>query len=159
MEQLQYTMKTTLGPLYVVASDRGVRGVFFDRQPAALVKDLRSSQPVVRVLRKTVGQIEEYLAGQRKQFDVVLDCEGTSFQKQVWNELSKIPFGATLSYKDIARRIKNPKAVRAVGSANGKNPVCIIVPCHRVIASNGTIGGYSGGVNIKRALLDLEQGK
>jgi len=112
--------------------------------------------PAEKILRETVRQLQEYFAGRRTQFDIVLGLAGTSFQKQVWKELSKIPFGKTVAYKDIAGRIKNPKAVRAVGSANGKNPVSIIIPCHRVIAADGTMGGYGGGLTVKQQLLKLE---
>jgi methylated-DNA-[protein]-cysteine S-methyltransferase len=100
--------------------------------------------------------LDEYFDGRRKRFDIPFSLSGTNFQKQVWKELSKIPFGKTVSYKDIARKIKNPKAVRAVGSANGKNPMCIIIPCHRVIAADGSIGGYSGGITNKQKLLRFE---
>ena len=88
---------------------------------------------------------------------MALDLEGTTFQKKVWAQLSKIPYGQTCSYKDIAKGIQNEKAVRAVGSANGKNPACIIVPCHRVIAHNGSLGGYSGGLKMKKTLLEIER--
>ena len=157
MESIQYQMKTIVGRLYVVASAHGLQGVFFNKQPGALVKKIDGAEPAQKILSRTVQQLEEYLNGQRKQFDVVYDLEGTAFQKQVWRQLAKIPFGKTVSYRDIAKRIDNPKAVRAVGSANGKNPLCIIIPCHRVIAADGTIGGYSGGIDIKKKLLQLEQ--
>jgi methylated-DNA-[protein]-cysteine S-methyltransferase len=156
MEQIQYQMKSKIGPLYIVASKDGFHGVFFNKQPIKLVKKLGMSKPEEKTLSKVVGQLEEYFAGQRKRFDLTFNLSGTHFQKQVWRELFKIPFGKTVSYKDIAQRIKNPKAVRAVGSANGKNPVCIIIPCHRVIAADGSIGGYSGGLHKKRQLLKLE---
>lgn len=88
-----------------------------------------------------------------------MDLIGSDFQKRVWGRLSKIPYGVTKSYKDIAKEIKNEKASRAVGTANGKNPICIIIPCHRVIAANGALGGYSGGLHIKKKLLALEMGQ
>lgn len=149
-------MRTPVGALYVVASADALRGVFFDRQPVALVKALTAGSPVERMLAKAVRQLKEYFEGKRKSFDIALDLTGTPFQKRVWKELSMIPFGQTASYRTVARKIKNPNAVRAVGSANGKNPACIIVPCHRVIAADGSIGGYSGGLRIKRQLLALE---
>jgi len=156
MDQIQYEMKSKVGTLYLVASKDGLEGMHFNKQRVQLVKKLGASKPEEKILKNAVGQVEEYFAGHRKQFDIAFNLAGTSFQKQVWRELFKIPFGETVSYKDIAKRIKNPKAVRAVGTANGKNPVCIIIPCHRVIAADGSIGGYSGGLDKKRKLLKLE---
>ncbi len=155
MYSIQYSIRTPVGPLYLVASKIGLEGVFFNKQNAPIVKVL-GSKPEEKILNSTSKQIQEYFSGQRKQFDIILNLSGTSFQKKVWRELYKIPYGKTVSYGDIARRIKNPKAVRAVGSANGKNPICVIIPCHRVIASDGSIGGYSGGLKIKHQLLKLE---
>jgi methylated-DNA-[protein]-cysteine S-methyltransferase len=156
MDKIQYEMKSKVGPLYLVASKDGLEGMHFNKQRVPLVKKLASSKPEEKILKNAVGQVEEYFAGHRKQFDIAFNLAGTPFQKQVWQELFKIPFGKTVAYKDIAKKIKNPKAVRAVGSANGKNPVCIIIPCHRVIAADGSIGGYSGGLDIKKKLLRLE---
>ncbi len=104
-----------------------------------------------------VAQIEAYFAGERVGFDVALRPDGTSFQRRVWDALSEIPYGETCSYGEIARRIGQPGAARAVGIATGRNPIPIIVPCHRVIGANGTLTGYAGGLETKRALLDLEQ--
>jgi methylated-DNA-[protein]-cysteine S-methyltransferase len=156
MEKIQYEMKSKVGPLYLVASKDGLEGMHFNKQRVKLVKNLSSSTKEEKILKDTAKQVGEYFAGRRKEFDVIFNLSGTSFQKQVWRELFKIPFGKTVAYKDIAKRIKNPKAVRAVGSANGKNPVCIIIPCHRVIAADGSVGGYSGGLDIKKKLLRLE---
>ena len=102
-------------------------------------------------------QLEAYFAGRRTTFDLPLKLEGTPFQKQVWDELRKLPYGVTVSYGELARRIGNPKACRAVGLANGQNPVSIVVPCHRVIGANGKLTGYSGGVSRKVTLLALER--
>jgi len=102
-------------------------------------------------------QLDEYFAGQRTTFDVAMNLEGTDFQRRVWAELSAIPYGETISYGELARRIGNPKASRAVGSANGRNPVAVIVPCHRVIAGDGSLGGYGGGPERKVHLLELER--
>ncbi|MFK7912870.1 MAG: methylated-DNA--[protein]-cysteine S-methyltransferase [Pseudomonadales bacterium] len=102
-------------------------------------------------------QLEEYFAGQRQDFDVPLDPRGTDFQQSVWTQLRGIPFGETCSYRDIAERLGKPKAVRAVGSANGRNPLPIIVPCHRVIGSNGSLTGFGGGLENKQILLELER--
>jgi methylated-DNA-[protein]-cysteine S-methyltransferase len=101
-------------------------------------------------------QLAEYFRGERRVFDLELAPEGTLFQQRVWAELLKIPYGATISYMELARRVGNAKASRAVGGANGSNPIWLIVPCHRVIGSNGTLTGYAGGVGIKQALLELE---
>ena len=106
---------------------------------------------------KTVLQLEEYFDGRRKEFDIPIKLRGTEFQKKVWNELLKIPYGATVSYKDIAIKIGNPKACRAVGMANHNNPILIIVPCHRVINKNKKLGGYALGLDLKRRLLELEK--
>lgn len=101
-------------------------------------------------------QLQEYFEGQRRRFDIPLVMEGTPFQCQVWAALEQIPYGETRSYAEVAQSIDNPKAVRAVGSANGNNPIAIIVPCHRVIGSNGTLTGFGGGLEAKRRLLELE---
>ncbi len=157
MDQIQYEMRTKVKPLYLVASKNGLQGVFLRKQPIKSVKTLNRSSAEERILSDAVKQLEEYFSGKRKKFDINFNSSGTDFQMKVWKELSRIPFGKTVSYKDIARKIKNPNAVRAVGTANGKNPMCIIVPCHRVIAADGSIGGYGGGIAMKRQLLDLEK--
>ncbi len=154
--QIQYQIKTKIGSLFLVASPKGVTGVSFSKKNVPLLKHLDATNPVEKILCDTAQQLEEYFAGKRQQFKLNIDCAATAFQKKVWQALSKIPFGQTVCYRDIAQKIKNPKAVRAVGSANGKNPFCIIIPCHRVIAADGTLGGYSGGLVIKRALLKHE---
>jgi methylated-DNA-[protein]-cysteine S-methyltransferase len=107
------------------------------------------------VLKETTRQLEEYFAGERRTFDVPMELDGTPFQRAVWAQLSRIPYGETISYGELARRMGRPKGPRAVGQANGRNPIPIIVPCHRVLASNG-IGGYGGGLPVKRALLAVE---
>lgn len=156
MTQLQWQMQTSIGNIFLVASDKGLQGVFLRKQNIPMAISLKNKQAEVQILSDAVKQLEEYFVGKRQQFDLPFDIEGTTFQKQVWKALSKIPFGKTVSYRDIAKKINNPKAVRAVGSANGKNPLCIIVPCHRVIAADGSLGGYSGGLSIKKKLLKLE---
>ncbi len=102
-------------------------------------------------------QICEYIAGRRKSFDLPYELYGTEFQKRVWIELCRIPYGETRTYKQIAEAVGNPESSRAVGSANGKNPIMIIVPCHRVIGTNGNLTGYAGGLELKKALLDIER--
>ena len=123
--------------------------------PSATRPRLRPADDVPPVLKETANQLEAYFAGERVDFDVPMDLDGTDFQRQVWAELSRIPYGETISYGELARRVGRPKGPRAVGQANGRNPIPIIVPCHRVLASNG-IGGYGGGLPMKRALLAVE---
>jgi len=106
--------------------------------------------------RAAIEQIQEYLAGDRTEFDLPLDLRGTDFQRAVWRELRKIPFGDQRSYRDIAEAVGRPKAVRAVGAANGSNPVAIVVPCHRVVNADGKLGGYGGGLPLKARLLAME---
>jgi methylated-DNA-[protein]-cysteine S-methyltransferase len=156
--QIQYKMESKVGPIYLISSDNGILGIHWKKQKTPFVKSLESKQPAVKIIVKMIKQLEEYFEGQRKSFDIKTDINGTDFQKKVWNELSKIPYGKTLSYKDVATKI-NSKAYRAVGSANGKNPLSIIVPCHRVISNDGGLGGYAGGLPIKTKLLQLEKNK
>jgi O-6-methylguanine DNA methyltransferase len=106
--------------------------------------------------RHVAAQLDEYFAGKRTEFDLDLDLHGTPFQRSVWDELTRIPFGETISYRQLAGRIGRPTAVRAVGAANGANPVCLVVPCHRVIGADGSLTGFGGGIDVKRSLLKLE---
>jgi methylated-DNA-[protein]-cysteine S-methyltransferase len=158
MKTIQYEMPSSVGPVYLVASAKGLQGIFWQKQQVPSVESLDPGRPEDKIITKAVKQLKEYFSGQRKEFDIILNFTGTVFQNRVWKALAQIPFGKTVAYKDIAKKIKNPKAVRAVGTANGKNPFCIIVPCHRVIAADGSIGGYGGGIPIKRRLLEIEQG-
>lgn len=109
------------------------------------------------LLKEAFRQLQEYFCGQRKTFNLPLFAEGTAFQQKVWQALQAIPYGQVASYKEIAVRVGNPKACRAVGMANHNNPICIIVPCHRVVGTNGKLTGYAGGIDIKEKLLDLEK--
>lgn len=109
------------------------------------------------LIKKAYTQLEEYLSGKRTEFNIEIEMIGTEFQKKVWKELLNIPYGETRSYKDIAIAIGNEKACRAVGNANNKNPIAIIVPCHRVVGSDGSMTGYAGGLNIKEKLLKIEK--
>ena len=118
-------------------------------------QDTSMTQPVGYVA-KVVEQLDEYFAGNRKRFDLKLFPEGTAFQQSVWAALQTIPFGKTVSYQDIAAQLDKPRASRAVGNANGKNPIALIIPCHRVVAHNGSLGGYSSGLDKKRWLLEHE---
>lgn len=156
MNNVQIKIASPIGNLFLVASSKGLRGIFWNKQSSRIVSTPDLCVQEEKILDDASRQLREYFSGQRRNFDLPLDLEGTTFQKKVWQQLQRIPFGKTVSYGDVAKRIKNPKAVRAVGSANGKNPACVIVPCHRVIASDGTIGGYSGGLQVKRKLLALE---
>lgn len=152
MELAQRQIKSPIGPLFLVASPVALRGIFFEKQNIKNSNDIR----IQDVLNQTQDELGEYFKGRRTHFNVPLDPDGTDFQKRVWKQLQKIPYGQTRSYKDIALGLKNPKASRAVGTANGKNPICIIIPCHRVITSNQKLGGYSGGLDKKLTLLSVE---
>ena len=147
--------ESPVGRLTLQASNKGLRGAWFDVQTTA-PDDFGTQQDDHPVLLQAIVEFEEYFAGKREAFDVAIDAQGTDFQRQVWNMLTKIPYGETWSYQDMAIAIDNPKAVRAVGLANGKNPISIIVPCHRVIGKNGKLTGYAGGVGRKQKLLELE---
>jgi len=139
-----------IGPLTLIASDRGLVALEFGKKKhPECVEDAKR----LATYRK---QLDEYFCGKREQFTIPLDIRGTDFQKRCWQELLKIPYGETRSYRDIAQAIGNRNAVRAVGLANGQNPIAIIVPCHRVIASDGTLCGYGGGLHVKEELLRLE---
>lgn len=154
----QVKLQSVLGPIYVVASEHGICGVHIGKkQTASMIADLDGTTREVKWLKKAVIELTEYFEGKRKKFSVPLDFHGTPFQERVWGELLRIPYGATLSYAEVASRMRHKKAARAVGNANGKNPLCILVPCHRVIASGGRLGGYSGGVEIKKKLLEIEK--
>ena len=158
MKKFQWLMKSKFGSFYLVASEAGMEGLCWRKKSGIeLLSSLRGSDSAVLHLAKAVIELEEYLKGDRKKFEVKVNPEGTPFQMSVWNHLKKIGFGKTTTYLEVARSLGNPKAVRAVGTAIGKNPVCILIPCHRVIASNGGLGGFSGGITLKKALLELEK--
>jgi methylated-DNA-[protein]-cysteine S-methyltransferase len=147
--------KTPVGSLRLVGSEVGLSTVWFlrgrngEKPQTEWKEDFAFFSEVVR-------QLQEYFAGTLREFEIPLLMEGTDFQKRVWKNLQKIPYGETISYGELANRIGDPKAVRAVGAANGQNPLPIIVPCHRVIGSNGSLTGFGGGLENKRKLLDLE---
>ncbi len=149
-----------VGRLLLAATEQGLSGIYFEEHKHFKGKDgwqQASTQSAAwKHLQATAQQLDEYFSGQRTEFDVALDMSGTAFQRSVWQELSAIPFGASVSYAQHAQKLGNPKALRAVGSAIGKNPVSIIVPCHRVIGTSGAVTGYAGGVERKRFLLALE---
>lgn len=151
---LQYKMDSKIGTLYLVSSDIGLRGIYWKKQ--AISFDIEGKKAQLSILKKAQTQLDKYFQGTLKEFDIALDLIGSPFQLKVWARLQKIPYGQTKSYKDIAIELNDKNACRAVGSANGKNPVSIIVPCHRVINANGALGGYAGGLKIKKILLSLE---
>lgn len=156
MNKLQWEMNSRVGTFFLVASQVGLQGVFWKKQNVSMANNLNENSDATKILADAVKQMEEYLDGKRKIFDLPIDVKGSEFQKKVWNQLSQIPYGETCSYKEIACRINNEKAVRAVGLANSKNPLSIIVPCHRVIGMNGKLTGYAGGLDIKSKLLVIE---
>jgi methylated-DNA-[protein]-cysteine S-methyltransferase len=146
-----------VGKLKLVASDKGLAGVLWEREdaPRVALRGLAADEQHP-VLLEAERQLGEYFAGKRKTFSVALDMQGTRFQKEVWQALLAIPFGETRSYGELAKRLGNPRATRAVGAANGRNPISIIVPCHRVIGSTGKLTGFGGGLENKAHLLSLE---
>ena len=150
----QIVVTSPVGKLRLIASDKGL--VAIDVQNVRVASDQETSASAQKVLSATKKQLEQYFAGKRTNFDIPLDLEVTDFQQQAWRALCRIPYGKTISYGQQAKNIKKPKAFRAVGSANGKNPIPIIVPCHRVVAGDGSLGGYSLGLKMKKQLLALE---
>ena len=157
--QLSYIyMDSPVGQLQLVANETALVAVLWDGEKpnrvrlATLVED-----PQHPVLIEAQRQLQEYFAGQRSTFELPLDFAGTDFQKKVWQALLNIPYGQTRSYREIAEQVGNVKAVRAVGAANGKNPISIIAPCHRVIGSSGKLVGFAGGLDKKEILLNIER--
>lgn len=146
------------GQMTIQANDIGLLGAWFEIQTTQ-PQELGAYSDDHAILNQTKIQLEEYFSGSRTQFDLPLAAKGTDFQQSVWQALCKIPYGETWSYQQLADEIGNPKAVRAVGLANGKNPISVIVPCHRVIGKNGKLTGYAGGVETKEKLLQLERSK
>jgi methylated-DNA-[protein]-cysteine S-methyltransferase len=141
-----------IGILGIAESDNAISRIYFGN------KNLHGyTIKETPLIKKAAAQLNEYFAGKRKVFDLPLKLNGTDFQRRVWNALLAIPYGETRSYKEIAEHIGNPRACRAVGMANHRNPLAIIVPCHRVVEHVGGLGGYAGGLDVKRYLLDLEK--
>ena len=150
-------MDSPVGRLKLVAHDQALVAVLWENENPKRVRLAELiEQPQHPILLATQQQLNEYFAGTRQQFNLPLDFEGTEFQQKVWQALLSIPFGETRSYKQIAEQIGNVKAVRAVGAANGKNPISIIAPCHRVVGANGKLVGFAGGLDNKDILLKLE---
>jgi methylated-DNA-[protein]-cysteine S-methyltransferase len=147
---LSTTFHSPVGPLVLEGDDSRLKRLGFDT-PASPQGDVRS-------VASAAIQLEQYFAGGRTEFELDIELDGTPFERRVWEEVRAIPYGETATYAEIARRIGRPGACRAVGRANGRNPIALIVPCHRVIGSDGSLTGYAGGIELKRALLDLERG-
>jgi methylated-DNA-[protein]-cysteine S-methyltransferase len=150
-------MESPVGKLTLVASDRGVAAILWENHNSRRVRLGKTTENNTHpLLLETERQLKEYFQGKRRSFSLELDLVGTTFQKNVWEALRGIPFGETRSYGQLAKQLGNPLATRAVGAANGRNPISIIVPCHRVIGSNGKLTGFAGGLVAKEHLLGLE---
>ena len=145
----QYSYETKLGSVTFVEEDGALLAISTHRSFEGVIQE-------TKLIKEAYRQFSEYLEGERKEFNLLFKMQGTEFQKRVWKALCDIPYGETRSYKQIAQAIGNPKAVRAVGMANNKNPLLVIVPCHRVIGTNGQLVGYASGLEKKRLLLQLE---
>ena len=143
--------RTDIGPFEIIGNQKGILTITFNKEPSVTDRDLPEC------IKECMRQLDEYFKGRRKKFNVPLQLEGTDFQKAVWRQLQKIPFGQTASYGDVARAVGSPKAFRAVGNANNKNPIPVIIPCHRVIGSDGKMVGFGGGIWRKEWLLDHEK--
>jgi len=158
MSKVASIIDSPVGRLYLAATDAGLTHLLFvdemDIDPANFPGDGEAG----RIVRETERQLAEYFSGKRREFEIPLAPAGTEFQLATWKALQVISYGETISYGELARRIDRPRAVRAVGAANGANPISIIVPCHRVIGADGTLTGYGGGLHRKKRLLELEQG-
>jgi methylated-DNA-[protein]-cysteine S-methyltransferase len=151
-------LDSPVGRLTLVASDAGLAAILWENdRPGRVRLALDREDERHPVLVEADRQLREYFAGGRTRFDLPLDPSGTDFQRQVWRELLKIPFGETRSYVEIARQIGSPRAARAVGAANGRNPISIVAPCHRVVAASGALTGFAGGLDVKARLLALER--
>jgi methylated-DNA-[protein]-cysteine S-methyltransferase len=151
------TMESPIGELLLLGDGEALRGLHMQagRNPLAIQPRWQRNDDAFAEVR---SQLDEYFAGRRSSFDIPMQLEGTAFQRTVWHALTEIPYGETISYGELARRIGRPDRARAVGTANGQNPIAVIVPCHRVIGSNGKLVGYGGGLDNKRRLLELEAG-
>jgi methylated-DNA-[protein]-cysteine S-methyltransferase len=159
IEMFRGTVKAPFGTLTVVASDKGVRFCMFanDAHPKSFDGLSIRDDPKHPMVKKAIDQLREYFAGTRKKFDLKLDLQGTEFQVDAWRSLAKVPYGKTASYAEQATSIGRPKAVRAIGGANGRNPVVVILPCHRIIGADGSLTGFGGGLPVKVWLLEHEQ--
>jgi methylated-DNA-[protein]-cysteine S-methyltransferase len=156
-EKAQLEIPSPLGPLFLEASSQGLSGLSSKQHSRIPFLETKNPSDIGRNLLNGRDYLGAYFKKELpSQSDLKFDLAGTPFQVEVWRALLQIPYGKTISYKDLAHKVKSPRAFRAVGSANGKNPLFIIVPCHRVIAADGSLGGYSGGTKLKQYLLKLE---
>ncbi len=144
-------LNSPIGVLEIKGDENGITSILFINEGVENI-----SEKIPPELKDTIFQLQEYFEGIRKTFNLTLNPEGTDFQKKVWQQLSKVPFGKTFSYQQIANQLGNPKVIRAAASANGKNPISIVIPCHRVIGSDGSLTGYAGGLHKKKWLLEHE---
>jgi len=151
-----FRTSSPVGPLFLAASPKGLVRLEFEARVQNINTRTIQLQDSRKVLAPYLDELNEYFAGRRREFSIPLDLRGTEFQLKCWRALLDIPYGETRSYRDLARAIGHPQAFRAVGMSNNRNPVAIIVPCHRVIAADGSLCGYGGGLDIKRKLLALE---
>jgi methylated-DNA-[protein]-cysteine S-methyltransferase len=150
-------MPSPVGTLTLVATDEGLSAILWENdRPRRVPLRLEAEAPSHPILVEAERQLTDYFAGRRTRFDLRFDVAGTPFQRKVWNALLTIPFGETRSYSQIAEQIGSPRAVRAVGAANGRNPLSIVAPCHRVVGANGALTGFAGGLDVKARLLALE---
>ena len=157
METLYYSqMNSPIGPLNLAVSSKGLVALEFDRNNFPPKKTKYHWEESGEKTKPFARELQQYFEGKRRDFSFPLDLRGTDFQVKCWRALLAIPYGETRSYADIARAVRKPQAFRAVGMANNRNPIAIVVPCHRVIASDGTLCGYGGGLEVKRRLLELE---
>ena len=156
--RLYTTLDSPLGELLLLGDGRVLHGLYMQhgRRPIEIGP---AWERAVAPFAEVAGQLREYFAGERTQFELPLALEGSSFERRVWSALQRIPYGETISYGELARGIGQPAAARTVGLANGRNPIAVIVPCHRVIGADGTLTGYGGGLERKRILLELESGQ
>jgi methylated-DNA-[protein]-cysteine S-methyltransferase len=157
MNMLAYDQfDTPHGTMLIAATEKGLAGVYFKGQKYFPKKPGWQRDARHPVLRQARRELMEYFAGKRKRFDVALDPQGTPFQRSVWKSIAKVDFGRTITYGELAQRAGHPGSARAAGAATGRNPLSVIVPCHRIMGSDGSLTGYAGGLNRKRALLALE---
>ena len=157
-ELFSSVIDSPVGPLTIVATDQGVRAILWpDDDPTRVRLDTSIENPDHRVISMTVTQLSEYFDGERTDFDVPLDPVGTEFQRAAWDALRSIPYGTTVSYGEQAERMGDRRKARAVGAANGRNPISIVVPCHRVVGADGTLTGFAGGTDTKAWLIEHER--
>lgn len=147
---MEYVFKSLIGKLKIKTDENAITEL-------SLTEDELSNFECEKLIQSAIIQLDEYFSGKRKQFSLPLNPNGTEFQKKVWSELTKIPYGETISYGELAKKIGNKNAQRAVGGANNKNPIMIFIPCHRVIGKNGSLTGYAAGLDVKQKLLEIEK--